>query len=196
LKAPGLWSERWLCAEHGAVEPLQIHAPVDADVIAHVARRAQVPVWLPHPLPVGWTVAGLAEAGDDRTGPLAVAVALSGPCPTGGLADLVLVAEQPGIGLGASLAGLSGPDPGPDLAACGRPEAKVEVGGHPTALWSSETTSDRVALVGEAEGQWLWLVGWPGECGLVLLEGLVLRDLRTDPLPEVAFGAASPRLAA
>jgi hypothetical protein len=196
LKAPGLWSARWRCAEHGEVEPLRVHAPVDAEVVHHVARQASVPVWLIHPLPVGWTVTGLAEAGDDRTGALAVAVAISGPCPVGGVADLLLVSEQPGIGLGASLAGISGPDPGPALLSSGRPEAKVEVAGHPTALWSPATAPDRVALVGEAEGQWLWLIGWPADTALVLLEGLVLRDLREHPLPDVAFGAATPRLAA
>lgn len=48
---------------------------------------------------------GGASAGDERTGARATAVALAGPSPLGGPADLVLVAEEPGVGLGARLAG-------------------------------------------------------------------------------------------
>ena len=73
---------------------------------------AGVPVWLPWPLPLGWLVAGFAGVGDERTGVRACAVALAGPNPLGGPADMVVVAEEPGIGLGAALAGLDSVDPG------------------------------------------------------------------------------------
>ena len=56
--------------------------------------------------------AGFAGAGDERTGTRASAVALSGPNPVGGLAEMLVVAEDPGVGLGAALAGLDSVDPG------------------------------------------------------------------------------------
>ena len=63
-------------------------------------------------MPLGWLVTGLTYAGDDRTGPRATVLVCSGPAPLGGAADLMILAEEPGIGLGAHFAGLAGPDPG------------------------------------------------------------------------------------
>jgi hypothetical protein len=98
---------------------------------------ARVPIWVPWPPPPGWLVAGFAGAGDDNSGASAVVVALSGPDPLGGgPADLVLVAEEPGTGLGASFAGLPGPDPGPGFDRSA-PVAKVQVGGHPVPMWAA-----------------------------------------------------------
>src|SRR5262249_33958831 len=82
--------------------------------------------WLPWPLPVGWLVTGFAGAGDDRTGTRACVVALSGPNPVGGLGEMLLISEEPGVGLGAHFAGLPGPDPGEGFAA-GPPHAAVRV---------------------------------------------------------------------
>jgi hypothetical protein len=148
---------------------------------------------VPYPLPVGWLVNGLAYAGDERTGARATVTALCGPAPAGGGADLLLVAEEPGIGLGAWCAGLPGPDPGPALS--GAPEGKVEVGGHPTALWLvAGAAEDRCVLVGEAEGLWLWAVLWPAAASLLLLERMELRDVRSQVPPGLEYGAPSGRL--
>ncbi|WP_372492796.1 DUF6758 family protein, partial [Micromonospora foliorum] len=87
-----------------------------------------------------------AIAGDARRGGRSGAGAFAGPAPRGGgPADLVLVAEGPGVGLGTRLAGVAGPDPGPELVDAltdpgpGHPDhvgqAKIKVGGHPTPLW-------------------------------------------------------------
>jgi hypothetical protein len=70
---------------------------------------------MPWPLPVGWLFTGVAYAGDDRHGGRATAVACSGPGPLGGMGELILVAEELGVGLGARYAGVDGPDPGPYL---------------------------------------------------------------------------------
>ena len=194
LRAPGLMSSQWLCPAHGAVQPLQTHS---LEALAVVAHGSRVPLWAPVPLLPGWTLTGLASAGDERTGSGATAVALSGPSPVGGPADLVLVAEEPGTGLGARLAGVSGIDAGDRVT--GPPEAKVLAAGHPTGLWrcqdpptGSSTDAapgggadspdgralDRVAFVGEAGGVWLWAVLWPPAAELVLLEHVELQDLR------------------
>jgi hypothetical protein len=102
--------------------------------LAGLVKTASVPVWVPWPLPHGWLVTGFSGAGDERTGSRGTAVALSGPNPVGGPADLVVVAEEPGVGLGAGLAGLAGPDPGAGFAA-GPPHATIGVDGHDMPLW-------------------------------------------------------------
>jgi hypothetical protein len=145
----------------------------------------------------GWLVTGLGWAGDDRTGAHATAVACSGPAPLrGGPADLLLVAEEPGVGLGNRLAGLPGCDPGGRLAgvAGDAPHAKVKAAGHDTPMWNVGTRADRVTYVGEARGLWLYAVAWPADAGYVLAEQIALHDL-TDWLPtELVYGAPSPYL--
>lgn len=159
-------------------------------------QNARVPVWLPWPLPAGWLVTGFAEVGDERTGIRASVVAVSGPSITFGPADMLLVAEEPGVGVGAAYAGLDGPDPGTDFGD-GPPHAKIDVRGHPTALWCVQgVPGDRAVYVGEALGQWLWTIAWPAEVGcFIALASLSIRDLRDYAQPlDLPFGAFSPRL--
>ena len=121
-------------------------------------------------------------------------LALAGPSPLGGPADLLLVAEEPGVGLGARVCGIDRVDPG--IAADGAPDAKILVAGHPTPLWRCASSEDRVAFVGEASGVWLYAVLWPPAAELVLLEHVELHDLRHDAhaLVDLPVGAPSPRL--
>lgn len=192
LRPPGLMSSGWRCEHDGVVEPLFVTAPVAVRALKTVAAHAQVPVWLPSPPPVGWTLGGLAYAGDERTGARATLVAWCGPSPLGGLADLLLVAEEPGVGLGARFAGLPGLDAGE--AAVGAPFAKVEVLAHPTALWlCPQAPADRAVLVGEAAGAWLWMLLWPAHATALLLEHLMFVDAREGVGP-VDVGAGSTRL--
>jgi hypothetical protein len=158
-----------------------------------VLRGAEVPVWLPWPLPQGWLVTGFATAGDERTGTVGCSVALSGPNPMGGLAEMMLISEEPGIGLGARFAGLDGPDPGEHLTQ-GQPAGAVEVGNHEFPLWHVDAKGC-AAFAGEVAGNWLWLVMWPDTAGMMMVEPLELRDLR-DPGQEMdlPFGAPSPQL--
>lgn len=165
------------------------------DLLRQVARSSTVPVWAPLPLLPGWGVTGLATAGVEGTGPTAVAVALSGPSPLGGPADFVLVAEEPGTGLGARYAGLAQLDPGAEVS--GAPDAKVEASGHDTPLWRCDSAPDRCAFVGEAGGVWLWAVLWPPAAELVMVEHMVLHDLRAEEHVSAVlpFGAPTNRLA-
>jgi hypothetical protein len=193
---PTAWNSAWRCGVHGDVHPLYpAFAPSKAGMRA-LLRMAKVPVWLPWPLPTGWLVTGFARAGDERSGARACVVALSGPNPLGGPADMLVVAEEPGVGLGAWLAGLAGPDPGQGFASMS-PYASVQYGGHEFPLWQVEV-AERAAFAGEALGNWLWVVLWPDSAGVLLVESLIVRDLR-DPgqAPQdldVPFGALSPRL--
>lgn len=197
IRAPGLWSSDWQCDRHGAVLPFTAVPRIAADALHQVAAQARVPLWAPRPLPAGWVVSGVGYVGDERTGARATVLAMSGPAPLGGPAEFLLLAEEPGIGLGARYAGLAAPDPdaGFDF---GPPHAKVEAAGHPTALWSLPTEGQCAVFVGEAMGLWLWAVLWPTEAGILLLEQLRLDDLREQPAlgDDLPFGAPCPRLAA
>jgi hypothetical protein len=193
VKPPGLWSSSWRCEQHGDVLPFHVPPVVSESALLRLARTAQVPVWIPRPLPVGWVVSGMAWVGDERSGARATAVACSGPSPVGGPGDVIFVAEEPGVGLGARLAGLDGTDPVPSD---GSPDFKVMAAHHPTALWAQSTPADRSAFVGEAKTVWLEAIFWPPRASLLLLEHVVLADLRDGMYADVdlVFGAASPYL--
>lgn len=187
-------SSSWDCERHGPVPPLHVVARPAPEALRKVAGSCGVPLWAPLPLLPGWTVTGLATAGDERSPAKATVLALAGPSPLGGPADLLLVAEEPGVGLGARFAGIEHIDPG--LTAAGQPDAKVAAAGHPTALWRSLSADDRAAFVGEAMGVWLWAVLWPPAAELVLLEHVILHDLRHAAYDaiDLPIGAPSPRL--
>ncbi|RST21580.1 hypothetical protein EF908_21320, partial [Streptomyces sp. WAC04770] len=112
VRAPGLFADAWQCSAHGQVHPMQPVVPPSVEALGVVVHRSQVPVWMPWPLPVGWLFTGVASAGDDRSGGRATVVACSGPGPLGGMGEMLLVAEELGVGLGARYAGIDGPDPG------------------------------------------------------------------------------------
>lgn len=185
----------WRCSEHGVVTPYVPLPRPSPESVRQLAGRPGVPLWSPLPIPGGWTLGSAGSAVDEHTGRTrATAMALGGPSPLGGPADFVLVAEEPGVGLGAHIAGSPGVDPG-DLA-IGAPDARVVAAGHSTPLWRCTSAPDRAAFVGEALGVWLWAVLWPPEAELVLLEDVELHDLRHDAHAQhdMPIGAPSARL--
>ncbi len=199
MHEPGLLSADWRCANCGPIVPLHVAGHIGADVVSSIADRISaggsgVPLWCPWPLPQGWLVTGVGWVGDDHSGVQATAIACSGPTPiSGGPADVILVAEQLGVGLGNRLAGI---DPGRSFAelTAHTAHAKVKADGRDTPMWSVEGAPDRVAYVGEARGIWLYAVAWPPDAGYVLSEHIELHDL-TDWLPgELVYGATSPYL--
>jgi len=162
-----------------------------------------VPIWVPRPMPDQWMLTGLQWAGDDHGGTVASVVAVSGPQPIPEVvdvdpaADLIFVAEQPGVGLGAHLAGLHGVDPGPLLqekVLHDPAEIKLDAGGHEIPLWSVPVEGG-IAYVGEAAGVWLWLLAWPATAAAVLLARFSLVDMREQgPDIDLPCGALTPRL--
>ncbi|MBB1255141.1 DUF6758 family protein [Streptomyces alkaliterrae] len=197
VRAPGLFSDSWQCDVHGPVYPLQPVVPPSVEALGVVVNRARVPVWMPWPLPVNWLFSGVASAGDDRSGGRATAVACSGPGPLSGPGEMLLIAEELGVGLGARFAGIPGPDPGPHLSLGKPPQTKVYAAGRPTPLWQLDgVPEDRAAFAGEARGLWLWAVVWPMESGLLLYDELILTDLREagSEMELLPCGALSPRL--
>lgn len=184
---------------HGAVLPRQPAHKPNSDGLTAALRDARIPVWTPWPLPLGWLVAGFSTVGDDRTGARACATALSGPGLLSGPADMVLIAEEPGVGLGAHYAGLEGPDPG-QFFEDSPPHVKLVISGpatcgHSVPMWAVPSRADRAVYVGEALGHWLWAVLWPAEAGVLMLERQGLLDLREPGMDlDLPFGAYSPRL--
>jgi hypothetical protein len=192
LRAPNLFSSDWRCGEHGPVLPLHVLPSSSLEALDHVRDIAEVPVWIPSPLLPGWTITGVGYAGDERSRARATVLACSGPAPLGGVADMLLIAEEPAIGLGAGYAGLPVTLAVPDLS--GPPEAKVHAANHPTGLWSVPGPADRCVVAGEGKGMWLWAVLWPAAAGYVLYEHVVLHDLRDWVPPGLVMGAPSPYL--
>jgi len=174
--------QAWQCARHGQTLPLAALAILDEPAIRQVYEHAGVPLWLPDPMPLGWTLAGVATVGDAASRFRATVVSLGGPAPLGGTGEWLIVAEEPGIGLGAGYAGVDMAAPPPVSAE--PPPAKLHAQGHPTPLWPvPDTRADRSAYVGEAAGVWLWLISFPADAGYALLEDLAVTDLRGQHLP-------------
>lgn len=176
VRAPGVWSSRWTCAKHGEVYPLQPVTAGSARLARQLGERSPVPLWITWPLTRGWVISAIMHAGDDMSGVHATAVVSSGPNPLGGPGDLMLVAEEMGVGLGARFAGVERPDPGPAVES--EPHARVEVDGRSVPMWCLDSPRDRAAYVGQWAGQWLWAILWPQTAGALLLEDLTLSDLR------------------
>ena len=215
VRGPDLMHSDWRCEDCGPVAPLHVAEHIGPEIMASAVTRivdpvpgdrpAAAPLWCPWPLPAGWTVTGVGWAGDDRGGVRATVAACSGPSPlSGGPADAVFVAEEPGVGLGTRFAGIPGPDPGKQLAdrltdpGPGHPghaaHAKITAAGHPTPLWPVGSPTDRCAYAGEARGMWLYAVIWPSSAGCLLAEEVVLHDLTDWLPPELVYGAPSPYL--
>jgi hypothetical protein len=196
-RPPSAWRTTWSCAIHGPIPPLRPFGQPSADFVRWLAARSRLPLWLPWPLPRGWVVTGVGYAGSDMDGVRATVVACSGPNPLGGAGDLLMIAEEMGVGLGAGYAGLSSADPGEAFGA-GPPQAKIEADGHPTPLWLVQSPPDRAVYAGEAAAHWLWLVFSPETAGALVIEPVSLADMGTlghevDVLP---YGALTPRLRA
>lgn len=178
------------------MHPFSVLPRVGPEAVELVLALGGVPLWLPWPIPQGWVVSGVGYAGDERSGARATVLACSGPSPLGGGADLLLIAEEPGVGLGARYAGLPGPDPGEGFDT-GPPDVKVEAAGHPTALWCVPGAADCAAFVGEGKGLWLWTLVWPAGAGILLYDTSAVEDLRERRgEPGLVYGSLTPRVSA
>jgi len=188
----------WRCAVDGPVWPLHVAKRINREVVEMVrAKAGQIPIWCPWPPPMDWLVTGVGWVGDEGSGAHATVTACSGPSPVeGGPADILLIAEEPGVGLGARFAGIDGIDPGELLAEVGRtpPHAKVRTHGWPMPLWNIPAAADRSVYVGEAMGLWLYAVAWPASAGWVYAEDIVLHDLVESVPDALVYGAPSPYL--
>lgn len=204
----------WACPDHGPVRPLWRPEEASYDgFVAHLDQADGFPTYLPWPLSPGWEVTDFAVVGDER-GATATLTCVSGPSELDGPVDVLVVAEEPGVGLGARCAGTAGADPGTQVGE-GPPTVRLWIGSQPVPMWpvdcwahdrTDELTDlgaepqpggewDRSVVVGEAGGRWLWLVIRPASALLLLHEGWQLRDVSGlgMALVEVPFGGPHSR---
>ena len=163
----------------------------------HLTLAAAFPTYLPWPLSPGWHVTDFAVVGA-HDGAVATVTCCSGTSELDGAVDVLVVSEEPGTGVGARCAGVPGAHPGAEVGE-GPPTAHVRVGTHEVALWAVSTAQadadfDRVVLVGEAEGRWLWIVLRPASALLLLRDDWILRDVSVagPQLVELPFGGPRP----
>ena len=165
-----------------------------AAVIGGEINALRAPLWVPWPIPVGWTFGGFAVTADSHA-PATVA-SWTGPDPFGDPTEMVLVSEEAGSAVGGHFAGLATTYPTADVGV-GSPHARFTLLGHTVSLWSVEGSSDRAVYVGEAAGRWLWVVVHPAESSVVVVQEWTLVDARTlgAELTVMPVGELSPRLA-
>ena len=185
------------CPQHGEVPPFWRPPRADYDSFAELVRLADsMPTYLPWPMSPGWTIAdfGVVVA---PLGPIATVTTTSGTSDADGAVELTIVAEDPGVGLGARCAGTAHLDPG-DQVGRGNPPIAVRVEGRSVPLWAVETAADellaRSVFAGEAEGRWLWLVVRPAAAALLLRDPWLLADVTGfgPEALEMPFGGSRP----
>jgi hypothetical protein len=189
--------EEQACPVHGAVQPCWRAAEASYEAFAeHLVLSRGLPTWLPWPVPLGWSVADFGCVGGEGEVPRATFATCHGLTELDGGVRLTVVTEEPGIGLGAHLAGVPHSDPG--RAAWDQPAAlRLRVDGASVPLWPvprpvETDDDDRIVLAGEAAGRWLWLVVSPAEAVLGLADRAALSDASAlgPELVAVAFGGA------
>jgi hypothetical protein len=198
-------ADGWRCPVHAGITPLWRPAVPDYESLAqHLVQAGDMPTFSPWPLSPGWTVTDFGSVWAPDTGGRASLVTCAGPSDLdGGVVEVTVVSEEPGVGLGARCAKLVRTDPGPDIG--DRPaDAKVRIAGHPIPLWSvlsddpdlGTAEVDRFVLAGEAEGRWLWLVLRPASAALLLNDEWLLVDLADHgpDLIDLPFGGVPPAL--
>ena len=117
----------WECLDHGRVEPLWRPKEVSYDAFAdHLRASTAVPTYLPWPLSPGWQVTDFACVGAEPEKSSATMTCCSGTSALDGPVDVLVVTEEPGVGLGARIAGTGAPDPGADVHA-GQPAVRVRI---------------------------------------------------------------------
>jgi hypothetical protein len=197
LSEPDESSVDYRCPDHGTVPPVgRFELPTPA-LATDTSRESRLSLWLPWPLPHAWVLSGIGYAGTRPGDAKASLVACSGPSPVGGPADLLLIAEELGVGLGARFSGLDSADAGEEVG-IGQADVKPHVGGRPTPLWCvRRAPAGRAVYAGEADGRWLWLILYPETAGALMIEPIAIEDLRdlgheVDLMP---FGDLCPLLA-
>ena len=189
----------WRCLDHGVISPLWRPSIPSYDGLAeHLNRCNGVPTLLPWPMSPGWTVTDFGCVAEQDGRSKASLVSCSGSSDLDGVVELTVVAEEPGVGLGARCAGTVRTDPGAEIAE-GPPHAKVRIDGHPVPLWAISTSDndrafDRSVFAGEAHGRWLWLVMRPASAALLLNDEWILMDIAGlgPELVELPFGGNPP----
>ncbi|MDN5892576.1 MAG: hypothetical protein L0H93_01005 [Nocardioides sp.] len=187
----------WACSHHGTVPPLWRTSESSYDAFgAHLGRAEGFPTYLPWPMRPAWRVTDFGVVTADK-GAQATLTAVAGVTEHDGPVEVVVVSEEPGIGLGARCAGTVHSDPGAEIAGS-PPTVRVRIDSQSVPLWAIGTAEeagvDRSVVAGEAGGRWLWLVIRPASAIMLLRTDWRLADVSGMgvPLLELPFGGPPP----
>ncbi len=173
------------CPLHGAQLPLW--RPDEVSYVAftdHLRTAEGFPTYLPWPMGSGWRVSDFGVVAAPEGRPVATVTCSTGTTGPDGRVDVLVVAEEVGVGLGGRCAGLERSDPG-DGFGHGQPFVRIRIGSQAVPLWPVSTSGatgdlDRSVLAGEAEGRWLWIVLLPASAMLLMKDEWILRDVSGD----------------
>ena len=188
------------CTRHGSGPVLwRAREATYEALVEHLATARDFPTYLPWPMAPGWAVSDFAVVCEASGAPVATLTSVSGASELDGAVDVLLVAEEPGVGLGARCAGLPSGDPGHEMGDQ-QPVVRIRIGSLASSLWSVSTSGaptdelDRSVLAGEAAGRWLWVVLRPASAVLLMRDDWILRDVSGGgPLMvEMPFGGPGP----
>ena len=174
--------DAWSCRDHGPITPLwRAQATGYDEFHDYLSHAAPLPAWMPWPLQPGWSVSDFGCVSQPGREARAGFVSVTGMTDLDGVVEVTVVTEEPGVGLGARCAGVPRTDPGSDIGD-GPAHVKLELDGHPAALWAVSTSDsdaafDRSVFAGEAQGRWLWLVLRPASAALLLHDEWSLSDV-------------------
>jgi hypothetical protein len=185
------------CPQHGPVPVLWRPTTVDYHALAEVINRTpELPTYLPWPMSPGWSIADFGCVSTGSGG--ATVTTTAGSSDLDGDVTMTVVAEDPGNGLGARVAGVADVDPG-DQGGGGVPAVRVRAAGRQVPMWAVDTVADtdplvRAVFAGEAEGRWLWIVLRPASAALLLQDEWLLADVAGfgPEALEMPFGGPRP----
>ncbi len=175
---------------HGETVPLWRAVEPEYDGFAeYLVLSRSLPTWLPWPLPPGWQVTDFGCVGHEGAEPRAAFVSCSGPTELDGVVEVTVVAEEPGVGLGARIAGVTHTDPGREIGSSSALPARLRLDAASVPVWAVDTDDadevlDRSVLAGESMGRWLWLVLRPASAALLLHDMGAFHDV-SDLGPEL-----------
>jgi hypothetical protein len=145
----------------------------------------------------GWTIADFGCVVDQGRA-LATVTTTVGSSDLDGPVEVTIVAEDPGVGLGARCAEARYDDPGHQVGH-GPHAIRVRAGGRSVPLWAVDVPEDADPLVrsvfaGEAEGRWLWIIIRPAAAALLLRDEWLLADVTGfgPEALEMPFGGRRP----
>lgn len=163
-----------------------------------MVRSAGMPTYLPWPLSPGWTIADFGCVAKPGRVAVATVTTTVGASALDGDVELTIVAEEPGVGLGARCAGTYRTDPGGSVGV-GPASVRIRVDAHPVPMWSvpsgdGDDVLARSVFAGESGGRWLWLVMRPASAALLLRREWFLADAGGfgPEAVEMPFGGTQP----
>lgn len=169
------------CPTHGDVGVLRRPAVATYDDFAALllGHDRDFPVYVPWPMGPGWAFSDLGVV--QRGGRTCASVTgVAGTTDPDGPVDVLVVTEEPGVGLGRRIAGTVPVDPGLEIGE-GQPTVRVRIDSQTVPLWPVSTSGaddalGRSVMAGEADGRWLWIVLRPASAVLLLRDDWILKD--------------------